>query len=270
MVDCFVLVAAGDEHCARLDLSLRALQKFCPNHEVIVVTDRPLKVQASHLVVRSFPADMDDVVRGRFLKTDLLRHLPEHVTRACYIDNDVLAVSPKAAEIFESHAPPVSFADDHFSTPKTFGRWALYESHPSYPNLALALLDQFEVQVDEAWRLWNGGVFTFDRSSSDFFSYWSKYTNSILSSEDWMNRDQGSLVAAVWKLGLQHHTRLPISFNWLVRHSKQVGGDIEMRDNRFYDMDSEEIAFLHFIPGHGSGYSADCWEWRACVELIDS
>jgi len=70
--------------------------------------------------------------------------------------------------------------------------------------------------IPPGWRHWNGGVFLFDDSSWDFMEHWHKSTMSVMDDPDWKVRDQGTLAATAWEMGLQQHPCLDARFNRIV------------------------------------------------------
>jgi hypothetical protein len=127
--------------------------------------------------------------------------------------------------------------------------------------LRVAIESKFGVEItDTDWQHSNGGVFLFDSESTDFMDTWHQYTQSICNDPDWRTRDQGTLIAAVWKQGLQHQPVLPRAFNHIVdamhgvpdakRRSRSVANYYV---DRGYSLDaSSELPrphFLHFING---------------------
>lgn len=77
------------------------------------------------------------------------------------------------------------------------------------------LIDKkFNIHItNPQWRHWNGGVFLFDITSHHFMEQWHQWTLEIFKDATWKVRDQGTLIATVWKFGLQQHPTLPIIFN---------------------------------------------------------
>lgn len=65
------------------------------------------------------------------------------------------------------------------------------------------------------WQHWNGGVFLFDSGSAEFMDTWHNMTVEILKDPEWKTRDQGTLAATVWKMGLQKQKCLPEKLNFL-------------------------------------------------------
>jgi hypothetical protein len=69
--------------------------------------------------------------------------------------------------------------------------------------------------VPEDWLHWNGGVFVFGPEGAEFLDTWHRYTMEIFSDPYWKTRDQGTLIATVWKLGLEHQPTLPQRYNFI-------------------------------------------------------
>ena len=82
--------------------------------------------------------------------------------------------------------------------------------------LADRIRQKFNVDVKEKnWQHWNGGVFLFNSESVEFMENWHQWTLEIFKDKNWQVRDQGTLVATVWKFNLEHHPTLPIEFNFI-------------------------------------------------------
>jgi hypothetical protein len=83
-------------------------------------------------------------------------------------------------------------------------------------TLRRRIAEKFGIEVTEPdWQHWNGGVFVFDHRSEPFLETWHDWTKAIFDDPAWKTRDQGTLIAAVWKHRLQHHPTLPLEFNFL-------------------------------------------------------
>jgi len=118
----FVLaVCGGEPQLARLDEALAFLAAFS-SRPVTVVTDprrNSRLVSAPRVVEVAAPAELDDRAAAIWLKTSLPELLPELLPEPdagesplCYLDSDVLAVSPEVDRIFDSFVPPATFASD--------------------------------------------------------------------------------------------------------------------------------------------------------------
>jgi hypothetical protein len=83
-------------------------------------------------------------------------------------------------------------------------------------HLPAFIKQKFGIEVsDTNWQHWNGGVFLFNDQSHAFLDTWHQLTLSIFQDEKWKTRDQGTLIATVWKFGLNNHPTLPKKWNLL-------------------------------------------------------
>lgn len=84
------------------------------------------------------------------------------------------------------------------------------------PHLKEYIFNRFKVDVKEDdFQHWNGGVFLFDDNSKQFMDTWFDKTMKIFTYPEWKTRDQGTLIATVWELGLQNQPLLPQKFNFI-------------------------------------------------------
>lgn len=89
-------------------------------------------------------------------------------------------------------------------------------------HLAQQINQKFGIEVkDPTWHHWNGGVFLFNEQSVDFLETWHNMTLDIFEDPQWVTRDQGTLIATVWKFGLNDHPRLRESFNFIADYYKK-------------------------------------------------
>ena len=275
----FVYAACGDRHIATVNLSLAFLKKFSRS-DVIVVRSRSQAVVAHDQVVEVIaPPGMDDHQASIFIKTSLplLVGSPNHL--CCYIDSDVVAVSDRVDEVFDHRVGPVTFASDHIAV-DLFSRHAVQCGCTAgrCAHLRQALQTTFDVRVDSPdWRHWNGGVFLFDQDSIPFMRLWHELTMLIFDDPVWRTRDQGTLIATIWKFGLQNQSVLPRMFNfvvdpyWGVPSSKRqslVPRHFVVNDE--YSLspggDKERPALLHLING-GAGRTG--WQnWDEVAGLM--
>ncbi|MDD3877505.1 MAG: hypothetical protein PHT69_12870 [Bacteroidales bacterium] len=88
---------------------------------------------------------------------------------------------------------------------------------------------KFNIDItDYNWQHWNGGVFLFDKDSIDFLENWHNMTMVIFADSKWRTRDQGTLIATVWKMGLQKQKTLSEKYNFLADYyNKNIIFDIE-------------------------------------------
>jgi hypothetical protein len=111
----FVFAVCGPrKFTEELHYSLRALRRVS-NSRIIVVTDSTRNEQRiwwDDIIDAATPGGFDDHQASIHLKTSLHRLLPTG-PRYCYVDADIVALRPEADDVFQQHAGPVTFADDH-------------------------------------------------------------------------------------------------------------------------------------------------------------
>ena len=93
-------------------------------------------------------------------------------------------------------------------------------------HLKQQIEEKFNVSPDPNWQHWNGGVFLFNKNAVPFMERWFENTMQIFNDNSWKTRDQGSLIATVWQLGLQSNNRIPQRYNLLA--------DAQNRNLRFH------------------------------------
>ena len=149
-------------------------------------------------------------------------------------------------------------------------------------HLLSAIRKKFGVRItDKAWRHWNGGVFVFDRESDEFMDLWHKYTLSIFRDPYWKVRDQGTLAATAWAMGLQSHPTLPRKFNLIVdpyaldrapRSKRKSVNPAKLPADTRYSLNGGSSAesrpiLLHFING---GVGMRGWKnWDDAEHLLN-
>ncbi|KGE86138.1 MAG: hypothetical protein ACE362_03860 [Phaeodactylibacter xiamenensis] len=106
-------------------------------------------------------------------------------------------------------------------------------SWPSSDALRQLIHQKFGVHINQKnWQHWNGGVFLFGRASIPFLEQWHAWTLEIFHDPKWKTRDQGTLIATVWKYGLENHSTLPIEYNFIADYYHpriQYNGDLSFR-----------------------------------------
>jgi hypothetical protein len=91
----------------------------------------------------------------------------------------------------------------------------LYSNHCAH--LSQKIKEKFKISItDSNWQHWNGGVFLFGPESKLFMDTWHQFTKEIIADPEWKIRDQGTLIATVWKLGLQTHPTLDQKWNLIL------------------------------------------------------
>jgi glycosyltransferase involved in cell wall biosynthesis len=193
---------------------------------VIVVTDtRRNEIAIDHPTVIDVetPRHFSDHQASIFLKTGLHQFLPPDHEYA-YLDTDVIAIADGVDLIFGHQLGPVTFAHDFTFLEEcvaTFSPWAvncscLEDRSFGCSHLSQAIERKFGVSVPDDWVNWNGGVFLFGPDALQFMETWHNLTLQIFEDPYWRIRDQGTLIATVWKLGLERQPCLPPEYNFIL------------------------------------------------------
>jgi hypothetical protein len=383
----YVFVVCGARHhIDTLHFSLAALRQFTSN-EILVITDKvrnEIPVLHQQVLNIATPAHFDHHQASIYLKTGLHKFLPKGYSY-CYLDADVIALSPEVDDVFKQKQGVISFAADHCSlrqfSPhavhcncaeqnkkdhleinellkqhghnppqiepsllpnqkqlqqklevikrhkiellKTAFRYSLssrvfnldedtqyhrdknywsdragnpllYETAPADINrveensawrwnkikrrwinpqgkdiqrlecahLEEAIAAKFKTTIDGHWQHYNGGVFLFDEASHQFMEDWHQNTLTVFKDPYWKTRDQGSLIATVWQLGLQQMPLLSKNFNFIAyfyNPALMITADkTSISDDALVSQYSP--AFIHVFDHFGvSGW--DAWDW---------
>lgn len=107
------------------------------------------------------------------------------------------------------------------------------------------------------WQHWNGGVFLFHTGQNLFMQTWHNFTIQIFSDPNWKTRDQGTLVATVWKLGLQNHPTLSKAWNLIIDYNTS---GIFLQDDGSFIIQGNKILpnFIH-VYHHFGDTSWELW-----------
>jgi hypothetical protein len=111
----FVFVVCGEnKHIEVLNFSIKYLRRFSQN-QILVVTDsrrNSIKIDHNNILDIETPAHLDHHQASIFLKTGLHKFL-DLSANYCYLDSDVIALTPNVDKIFNYQYGPVTFAADH-------------------------------------------------------------------------------------------------------------------------------------------------------------
>ncbi|MEM7049889.1 MAG: hypothetical protein AAF604_09520 [Acidobacteriota bacterium] len=134
--------------------------------------------------------------------------------------------------------------------------------HRRCDHLRRAIAERFGITIaDGDWRHWNGGVFLFGPEADPFFERWHRMTCEIFDDSHWLDRDQGTLVAAAWSLGLEGQSTLPIEFNFLADYQRP---DLEFDPRRGFSLGGREDwvePFLVHVYHHWGDRDWPVWRW---------
>jgi hypothetical protein len=108
------VVCGGKEHIEELNFSLKFLSHYSKN-EILVLTDskrNEIEIEYDNIIEIETPEHYTNHQASIFIKTGLYKFL-DASHNYCYLDGDVVAVSPTVDSIFSKFSPPVTFAADH-------------------------------------------------------------------------------------------------------------------------------------------------------------
>lgn len=115
--------------------------------------------------------------------------------------------------------------------------------------------------ADPNWQHWNGGVFLFSDESHAFMDTWHHHTLSIFSDPEWKTRDQGTLVATAWQLGVQNQPLLDKKWNYIADYHNTTlqlspDGSAISLDGKTFDHPELIHVYHHFGD---TGW--EVWNW---------
>ncbi len=248
----FVYAVTGNAHIQQVNRSLRFLKQFSRQEIVVVASRSDLQIEHDQVILVDFPAELDNHQASILLETGLHRRLDLRGRTWCYLDSDIFAVHEDVQRIFELKHGVVAFAADH-SRLSNFSRFAVRCACTGgcCEHLREAIESKFGIVVPDAeWQHWNGGVFVFDAASVPFLETWHEYTRAILGDPYWKTRDQGTLIATVWKFGLQDQITLPRKYNYIVDGMRGLNDDERAAANPFTFRVDESYSLSEGDPSH--------------------
>ncbi|HLS71151.1 MAG TPA: hypothetical protein VK027_05780 [Chitinophagaceae bacterium] len=153
-------------------------------------------------------------------------------------------------------------------------KWNVFKMQPISPNgkelwkpancphLQEEIYKKFNIKVADKFQHWNGGVFLFDDKSHDFLERWFTKTMDIFKDSAWKTRDQGTLIATVWKMGLEAHPVLDKKWNliadfynpqlkWVDKNTLQLSEKEQIKPNFlhvYHHFGDENWKFWKEIP----------------------
>jgi hypothetical protein len=124
----------------------------------------------------------------------------------------------------------------------------------------------FQIEVNNAkFQHWNGGVFLFNDDSHEFLDSWHSSTMEIFKDPNWKTRDQGTLIATVWKFQLQNHPTLNKKWNLIADYYNEELEWIEDRKIQLHKNEIYEPKLIH-VYHH---FQDTNWEfWNQLMENL--
>jgi hypothetical protein len=138
--------------------------------------------------------------------------------------------------------------------------------HGPCDHLRAAIAEDFGIAIaDPEWQHWNGGVFLFDArpdsGAAAFLDSWHELARRSFELPRWKVRDQGTLIAAAWRHGLERQATLPKEFNFLADyHKPELMFDRE-RGFSFAGREGFVHPFLVHVYHHWGDRDWDVWRW---------
>lgn len=211
----FVFAVASPEHAAGLSVSLAFLRRV--TRAEIIVVQRAGDPPAPHnqRLEVEVPTGLSAHQAAIWLKTRLHRLIG--LDRPfCYLNSDVLALTPEIDQVFIAVASTLAFASDNV-TLDDFSRYAVRcGCATACPHLREALYCDFSTDAAPDFQLWNGGVFVARQGAGTLLDDWHEMATTIFTNPYWHTRDQGVLAGAIWRAGMQNAPRLPARFNTII------------------------------------------------------
>ena len=173
----------------------------------------------------------DATQAARAVIDDALGTLPEYIRRETGFDwrLDERRGYDEAGRLLLTDVPFYVAQQSEFRFDEARGEWVDGDGervfHGPCDHLREAIAEDFGIVVtDPDWQHWNGGVFLFDAGADSpaapFLDSWHELTLPSFELPRWKTRDQGTLIAAAWKHGLEDQATLPKEFNFLADYHK--------------------------------------------------
>jgi len=132
-------------------------------------------------------------------------------------------------------------------------------------HLKLLINEKFGIKVrDKKWQHWNGGVFLFNDESHSFLNSWHEMTLAVFKDSKWKTRDQGTLIATVWKFGLENHQTLDKKWNLLADYNNP---DVQWVDGWKVKLSKTEIVKPYFVHVYHHFFDKNWLLWRKIEDL---
>lgn len=125
--------------------------------------------------------------------------------------------------------------------------------------------EKFNIKVRiKNWQHWNGGVFLFNDESHSFLSTWHEMTLAVFKDSKWKTRDQGTLIATVWKFGLENHPTLDKKWNLLADYNNP---NVSWLEGWKIKISNKEIIQPNFVHVYHHFFDKNWLLWRKIEDL---
>lgn len=134
-------------------------------------------------------------------------------------------------------------------------------------HLKELIFEKFQVAVKNPnFQHWNGGVFLFDDNSHAFLSNWFNYTMEIFKDSAWKTRDQGTLIATVWKFGLENHPTLAKKWNFIADYHNPY---LNWTSDHKIQLSSSELIQPNFIHVYHHFQDEEWGFWNQLITHVN-
>jgi len=154
--------------------------------------------------------------------------------------------------------------------------WNHFKGYPKLPDgrnlwseqcnhLADTIEQKFNISIsNKNFQHWNGGVFLFNDSSHAFLDFWHQSTLTIFKDPYWKTRDQGTLIATIWKFGLQKHPPLDKKWNLIADYYKP---ELKWLDQETVQLSIKEKVKPNFVHVYHH-FGDESWEfWNKLIQI---
>ncbi len=214
----------------------------------------------------------DATQAARAVIDDALGTLPEFIRRELGFDwrLDERRGYDEAGRLLLTDVPFYVAGQSEFRFDAERGEWVDGEGervfHGPCDHLRAAIAEDFRIVVtDPDWQHWNGGVFLFeagaDSPAAPFLDSWHELTLASFDLPRWKTRDQGTLIAAAWKHGLEGQATLPKEFNFLADYHKPGLNFDPAHGFSFADRPGFVKPYLVHVYHHWGDRDWAVWTW---------
>lgn len=214
----------------------------------------------------------DATQAARAVIDDALGTLPEFIRRETGFDwrLDERRGYDEAGRLLLTDVPYYVARQSEFRFDETRDAWVDGAGervfHGPCDHLREAVAEDFGIVVtDPDWQHWNGGVFLFeagaDSPATPFLDTWHELTLASFALPRWRTRDQGTLIAAAWKHGLEEQATLPPEFNFLADYHKP---GLHFDADRGFSFDGRPgfvRPYLVHVYHHWGDRDWPVWQW---------
>lgn len=125
--------------------------------------------------------------------------------------------------------------------------------------------EKFNIIVrQKKWQHWNGGVYLFNDESHLFLETWHNMTLEIFKDAKWKTRDQGTLIATVWKLGLENQPMLNKKWNLLADYNNP---NVIWLEGWKIQLSKKEVVQPNFVHVYHHFFDKNWLLWRKIEDL---